>query len=236
MEDTENLRTTLTLACWSRLYEGLVAGLAHDLAGRASALHSLALVGRRGAPSEDFVLDELEAETAKLARLGEAVRALADGAGAHGAEPSGVDLGTLLPGVIDVLRLHDRFDGDELRAEISPPAWSARAPAAELTRLFLLLAADVASRGRGVIRVLPENVGSTSSVTTEIRIADSGTDMGLGAPLEGEAEATLAGGADEAVLDEEDAAELRQVIETWGCVLKRTQRGWSVELPRAESD
>ena len=231
MEKTESPRTTLTLACWMRLYNDLVAGLAHDLAGRASALHSLALVGRRGAPSDDFVLDELEAETEKLASLGEAVRALADGTSAPRTESNDVVLGTLLPRAIEVLRLHHGFEGHELRVDLGTAAPAAQAPADELSRVVLLLAADVASRGTGVIRVVSEDVESTSKITIEFRIADRRAEMDPGVDSESDRGAAQSGNADEVLLNDADAVELNRVIETWGMSLGRTEIGWTVEVP-----
>ncbi len=186
-------RTVEGLNDLARLYDDLVAGLAHDLAGRASALRSLAIVGRHGPPSGSFLTDELDTEADALERLALAFRAL-PALAADPAARSVVSVGELVRGLVELLGCHHEIDAEDLEVHVDPgtPAVHVAEPA--LARLVLLLAADAASSGRCRIEVGPGG-GDVSEARMVIRgIAGTDALAALRGSVEEDGEATA--GAD----------------------------------------
>ena len=221
-----------SLSCWMALHAELLAGLAHDVAGRTSALQSLALVGRKRPPHDAFVLDELESEAAKLAPLAEAARGFARLATVASAASDRGSFTSLVAALEALLPLHRFVDRDEVTCIVEAGTGTVGVREDELLRALLLLGYDIAVRGSVAIRAAPGP--EPTSVHVSVLSSDPAVDFGDGiAALTGAAPPGDASRVEteRTGLDARDVAELQSVVGSWGGLLDEVDDGWSLVLP-----
>jgi len=127
---------------WLRLWTELIAGLRHDVTGRASALQSLSLVASRGLVDAEMIRGELATEATKVGALARLLDAFPS---VGGRQELGVSLADVVYNLPEVLHLTMDFRDASVEVEMPdtlPAVALDRGPASAALLLVMAQALD----------------------------------------------------------------------------------------------
>jgi len=147
---------------WLDLYDGMLAGLRHEVSGRAGALRSLSSLATRGLGEDGWLVEELQRESGKLEALVRVLQAVP----MTGPEREvAVSLGDVLGSLQGALRLVRDLHDATVEVEVAPQTPAVQVGAGALSAVVLVLLADcLRSSGEMHARVAvsPNGEGATA--------------------------------------------------------------------------
>lgn len=164
---------------WRTLSDALLAGFCHELGGRASAFVSIAHLATRETVRTGFVLNEIERESERLARLASLLRVLPRH---ESLGPRAVSLTAAVQEALELARYHHGLRAIELSAELAPSLPAVRVDKNAFTQSLLILLAATARRaltlGHARLRVTATQEEADVVVRLD-SVADAHQDWGL---------------------------------------------------------